>query len=462
MTMTSNLANQKGLIQTDYIIAIGIFILLFAFAAYFVNNYLLGLRESDRSWELSADAQSLLSMADFRESPAGWPEIISGPQMTMHFDGPDLGYNATASGSSYNASGRFGGGWSFSQGFVQVPAQINTSGGVTLEAWIYPNQNISTYSIMGKGPEHLEIQFSTATVRCIPTDGVYLDAAYHMQAGNWTHLACAYKPSATAKVYVNGQDMHAVSAGPNPTTTQLVGDSSPLLLGRRAAAGQEFNGTLDEVAIYNSTLDDGTIMSHAIPELRLERIGLAAKSKKYGIMVSNNKQYWRDQSVNVTDLVGEVVSADLNLSGNESVQVNDPDGVAQQIGISGTNVTFLANVAANRTLWYYAYVSEGPAPSTTNISGTDLITETVIAPEEITILDSSKIQTLMGSNYTAMREGLGISDFRIRLTDMTSLNSSSFGGDVPRRGDVVAIDRLVIYQNSTGGLRPGRLTVLVW
>ena len=150
--------SKKGFTQTDYIIAIGLFIGLFALVLLYLTNYLTTLKQGSEITILTSNAMSLMSVADFNETPAGWPEIQSNSSimMLMHFsenstanggvkDSTTNGNNGTISGGAqYNISGaRFGGAWSFSG--VNALINISDSGSLdvtsnyTISAWIYLN-----------------------------------------------------------------------------------------------------------------------------------------------------------------------------------------------------------------------------------------------------------------------------------------------------------------------------------
>jgi hypothetical protein len=473
---------KKGYIQTDYIIALGIFIFLFGLSVFYVTNYLYQIRESAKTVTISKTAASLMTIADSGAIPGYWPEIeVSGPlHLLFHFsensstvrDYSGHGNAGAANGSIFNASGKFGSGMSFSAGHVKVESpSLNITGAVTLEAWMLLHSNDSVQTIMAKGNERLELQ-AGSRIRCIPTNGVYLEVQGATGTGKWTHVACVYDPSsAIAKVYIDGDDAGAANVGPNPTYTPIAADSQALFIGSRPDLTQNVNGTLDEIAIFNSSLSAEDIKNHAQFERKIQRLGLGTKVYRFLVNVNNSKPFWYNQSANHTDLSSEIISVDLSsvLPGKKfetsSASVFSPSGSEVQHNISDNTVSFTASVGANGTLWYSVYVAEdGIFPDrSVELSGSDSMSETVMPPEEISAVGSVKLADLAASNYTRLSSALEAGDFRIKLYDINSgTDYFSYGGSVPKKGNVAALQRYVLYQNSTGGLRPGRMTVQSW
>lgn len=168
-------------------------------------------------------------------------------QRSTLFALPDL----TASGSlKFNGSDEV----------VTIPYnEAFNSDAVTMELWFKSDDSGSDYDFLtSRDSEELEIHLGAGgvanTIRFIPTTQVYLDSPVGaFTAGEWTHLAVVYDPSqALAKMFVNGEEVTITNNGSNPLTTPLKQTTSPFYLGSRAGSGLFFNGSMDEVRIWNT------------------------------------------------------------------------------------------------------------------------------------------------------------------------------------------------------------------
>ena len=76
-----------------------------------------------------------------------------------------------------------------------------------------------------------------------------------MAVNTWTHLAVTYD-GATLRLYVNG-----VQVSSRAQTGNLVTSANPLQIGGDSIYGQYFQGTIDEVRIYNQALSPSEIQA---------------------------------------------------------------------------------------------------------------------------------------------------------------------------------------------------------
>ena len=141
---------RKGAIQIDYVVAVGIFLLLFAFVAQYAVSYFNNVRETGDILASRSQALELLSIADHGPTPIDWPQTPSdrAQVMMLHLnnntlDSSGLGNNGTiVSGAncSLGVLGRFYGACSFSGtgDSIEVPSSqsLNITNQITVEAWI--------------------------------------------------------------------------------------------------------------------------------------------------------------------------------------------------------------------------------------------------------------------------------------------------------------------------------------
>lgn len=201
-----------------------------------------------------------------------------------------------------------------------------------------------------------------------------------------------------------------------------------------------------------------------------DRIGLATRAYKFTILVNNTKENLVNQNNNVSDLSNELISFNYSSLGFAGVDYNSTaiyyNGNPVAYNISGDVVTFSTAIEANLTKEFIIYFDDDSAfnDSSTVVSGSNNLTETTYPVEEVTLLQYKKISKLNNSDYSNVKSSIGMkNDFRIKIYDI-ELNQTflSYGGSLPRKGDIVSLQRYVLYQNSTGGIRKGRMTIQVW
>lgn len=130
---------------------------------------------------------------------------------------------------------------------------------VTIELWFKSDDAGTDVDFLtSKASEELEIQLGAEgvanTIRFIPASQVYIDSEPGVfTAGEWTHLAVMYDPSSSlAKMYVNGEEVTITKKGTNPLSTPRVQTTGNFYLGSRAGSAHHYNGSMDEVKIWNT------------------------------------------------------------------------------------------------------------------------------------------------------------------------------------------------------------------
>lgn len=172
-------------------------------------------------------------------------------------------------------TGRFGNGLQLDgvNDYVNVSDSSNlniTANTLTLSTWVRLNGtggDGTTGRIIsktaGSGSEQYELMYTTNShsdpnkfrfdVRSSSTLTSVYTAATYTTTGNWTHVAGVYNGSYIA-IFINGTESASSSHSGN-----LVGRVSDVYIGRAASGGQHFNGTIDEVRIYNTNVPASNI-----------------------------------------------------------------------------------------------------------------------------------------------------------------------------------------------------------
>ncbi|MFI7228439.1 LamG-like jellyroll fold domain-containing protein [Nonomuraea angiospora] len=172
-------------------------------------------------------------------------------------DASGNGNHGTATAATWSA-GKYGQALSFNgtSSWVTVAdsASLRLTGGMTVEAWVRPD-NVSgwrtvlmkefgadlAYAIMGSGSSGPGAFIYTSS-------GANAPAASNLPLNTWSHVAATYDGS-TLRMFVNGTQVAT-----NPTGGNLRTGTSPLRIGGNSGSGEYFSGLIDEVRVYNKAL----------------------------------------------------------------------------------------------------------------------------------------------------------------------------------------------------------------
>jgi glucose/arabinose dehydrogenase len=174
--------------------------------------------------------------------------------------------SGTLSGGVSWTTGKFGTGINFGGASGEVVASdapsLDLTGSFTLMAWVKPDTLAGFHTIL--------IKESSATCGYwLQTNGTQISSGFNagsgcldhqttsanLATGNWYHIAAVLDRTAnTFQIYLDGTSILAVpeTAAPAPNTESLV-------LGR-THAGEFWNGSLDDVRIYNRALTPAEIV----------------------------------------------------------------------------------------------------------------------------------------------------------------------------------------------------------
>lgn len=183
-----------------------------------------------------------------------------------------------------SASGTYSGGYSLAQaggiaeldtsatfdgtGHVQLSSGFaNFTGGMTVEAWVYPTAASSWARVvdLGNGPDSDNIAFSREGTSTNLRFDVYRGATGKpvvaqnaLVLDQWQHIAATLSAAGAVTIYRNGQVVGGGSGQtPNnlPRTSNFIGKSN-------WSAHSKWQGGLDEVAVYPIALTSATVASH--------------------------------------------------------------------------------------------------------------------------------------------------------------------------------------------------------
>ena len=171
---------------------------------------------------------------------------------------------ATLQGVAWTTTGKYGSALVFNgtNARVSVPdaASLHLTTGMTLEAWVNPATVTAAWrDVIYKGNDNFYLEGTSDSGGRPAGGGTFAGSPLYgtsaLATNTWSHLATTYD-GATLKLYVNGvQVASRAQAGPIATST------NPLEIGGDLLNGQYFNGTIDEVRVYNRALTVGEVQA---------------------------------------------------------------------------------------------------------------------------------------------------------------------------------------------------------
>jgi fibronectin type 3 domain-containing protein len=182
-------------------------------------------------------------------------------------DSSGNGNTGTISGATWT-TGKYGGALSFNGRFstVIIPdsASLRLSSGMTLEAWVFPTRTINGWEdVVYKDTDIYFLEGGSTGSQSPPATGgtfvtngnVPMRGTSALPVNTWTHLAATYDGK-TLLLYVNG-----VVVARQAMADSLTSSTNPLQIGGDPTFGQYFQGTIDEVRVYNLALTQSQIQS---------------------------------------------------------------------------------------------------------------------------------------------------------------------------------------------------------
>jgi len=168
--------------------------------------------------------------------------------------------------AAWTTSGKYGNALVFNgtNARIDVPdaAALHLSSALTLEAWVKPAVVSNAWrDVIYKGNDNYYLE-ATSTGGSVPVGGGTIGgktaeakAGGALAPGTWSHLAVTYD-GAGVRLYVNG-----TLAATTSKTGAIATSTNPLQIGGDTSYGQYFNGTIDEVRIYNVALTAAQIQA---------------------------------------------------------------------------------------------------------------------------------------------------------------------------------------------------------
>ena len=207
---------------------------------------------------------------------------------------------------------------------ITQSASINISNVMSIGAWVYPTSNTSWQWIVSKrgSCSTVNYQFYTESgvLKFISTSTVY-SSGKTLILNKWQYVTATYDDSAnTLKFYIDG-----VLVNTNTSATDaLTGNTNDLWIGDNGCTSA-FNGTIDDVRIYNRILSAEEIAG-LYQMSGVKENTSALQPQGIGNLNSGLTGYWK-----FDDGSGST-AADSSGNGNTGTLVNTPTWTTGQIG----------------------------------------------------------------------------------------------------------------------------------
>ena len=185
-------------------------------------------------------------------------------------DASGNGQTGTISGATWTPQGKFGSALSFNgiNNWVTVASSslLNLTAGMTLEAWILSTATSGTRDVIVKEGSNLDIyNLYARNWRGRPESNAYIGGSNRTAEGGvalpanvWTHLAGTYDGT-TVRLFVNGTQVASAAI-----TGAIATSTGALRIGGNSMWGEYFQGTIDEVRIYNRALTPAEIQADMV------------------------------------------------------------------------------------------------------------------------------------------------------------------------------------------------------
>jgi hypothetical protein len=188
-------------------------------------------------------------------------------------DATGKGHTGTLSGATWNTQGKFGNALTFNgvNSWVTVADanDLDLTTGMTLEAWVFPTaaatattwRNVlikersggEVYNLYADTDTHVPTLYVVRAAN--PGTPVGLSGATQIPLNTWTHLTATYD-NAMLRLYVNGTLVRS-----SAMSGALLTSTGALRIGGNSVWGEFFQGSIDEVRIYNRALTQTEIQA---------------------------------------------------------------------------------------------------------------------------------------------------------------------------------------------------------
>jgi glucose/arabinose dehydrogenase/predicted phage tail protein len=342
------------------------------------------------------------------------------------------GNRGTIDRATWTPHGRHGSALGFNgeNSTVRVPASasLDLSSAMTMSAWIQPTASQSSWrSIVQKEADAYFLHGSSdgplrpAGGGTVGGDVNYVSGPTAIPVNTWTHVALSYD-GATLRLYVNGTQVATRAAGgPIQATT------NPLWIGSNTY-GEDFQGLIDEVRIYNRALTQAEIQSDMANPILPTALDTTPPSTPTGLSAtavggSQINLSWTASTDNV-GVAGYRVERCQSADCTNFAQVATPAGATYNDTGLAPSTTYRYQVRAidgAGNLSPYSEIASATTPAAPD-------TTPPTAPTGLTAVGIST--TRIDVSWTASNDNVGVTEYRVErcqgaaCTNFTQIGTS--------------------------------------
>lgn len=233
-----------------------------------------------------------------------------------------------------------------------------------------------------------------------------------------------------------------------------------------------FSNLNGEKKVSSASAQAASVMSNLLRDsqnITLRPFDLGTRAYRMYIILNNTNAFYKNQSLSAANQPAELVvfnythfgfAVDVN-----STAIYNETNASVSYNINGYSISFAVNMTSGSSHMFTVYFDDDSnfTSRSVAVNGFDNITETIFPAEDMLLAQYKKLMALNSSSYAGVKNLTGLSDFRFQLVDAsTNQTFLNYGDAPPGRGNVVALQRHVLYQNSTAGVRAGKAVIQVW
>jgi hypothetical protein len=281
---------------------------------------------------------------------------------------------------------------------INDSASLHLTTAMTLEAWVNPGPVTDEWEdIIYKGTDNYYLEATSS--KSVPAGagtfgtadvGTYGTAA--LQQNAWSHLAVTYD-GATVVLYVNGVQVSSLAQAGN-----ILSSNNPLQIGGDSFYQQYFNGTIDEVRVYNVALTAAQIQADMsspigsaslLPALSLSNTNVAFGNQTSGTTSSLQTVTLSNTGSAVLMISGTTISG---ANSNDFAQINNCGSALAPTGGCTIGITFTPSATGTRNATIIISDNAQGNPHAISLSGTGLASSTLSISPRVTALTPTRTQ----------------------------------------------------------------------
>lgn len=162
--------------------------------------------------------------------------------------------SATNNGATFQTTGCVSEGCASFDGngdYIQIShsSKFNTGSDLTISAWVYWRGTGGEQNVLTKESSY-EFRIAGGEVNYATTPWEWRGDNAMINPNIWAHIVITHDGNGLQRIYINGVGKYSTSAGGD-----IVSNTNPITIGRRLSGTSYFNGLIDDVRVWNRSLN---------------------------------------------------------------------------------------------------------------------------------------------------------------------------------------------------------------